>query len=347
MRQISTLGFALLSTIISTSLSAPAVVAEPRVDLEVLLGRGSPPTAAHDWMAVLNDVGFDSLRFRSPQAGERVELQSEGNGGSASYRVTGMLSSRNQLVLPGATFGRRDVAGIEEWLERLRDGGEQGLTDREGAFGLVGRDLLAIHEHLEIPWGRSSRDRSTGAVVGRMIESLPVDVEVSAAVHRVLAGEETVGDELQGVSTGTALAAALRPLGLVVVPQKRRGEELKLIITDTGSATESWPVGWPSESPTRDIAPVLFEFLETEIVDTPLIEALEAIAGRLEMPVLLDHNSIARHRIEPSEARVSFPAGRTYYKRLLDNILRQSELKAEIRVDEAEAPFLWITTIRP
>ena len=347
MRHISTIGLALLSTAVGAGVWTPSVVAEPRVELEILIGRGSPPTAAHDWMAVLNDVGFTSLRFRSPRTGDRVELQSEGSGDSALYRVTGMLNARNRLVLPGATFGMRDVAGIEEWIERLRDGGEEGLTDREGAFGLVGRDLLAIHQQLSIFIPRSTSGRSTGAVVGQMIDSLSVDVEVSAAARRVLGGEETVGDELQGVSTGTALAAVVRPLGLVVVPQKRRGEETKLIITDTDSTSESWPVGWPPESPTRDIAPILFEFIEIEIVDTPLIEALEAVAGRLEMPLLYDHNSIARHRIELSEEQVSFPSGRSYYKRILDSILYQAGLKAEIRVDEAEAPFLWITTIRP
>ena len=43
--------------------------------------------------------------------------------------------------------------------------------------------------------------------------------------------------------------------------------------------------------------------------------------------------------------RVRFPAKRTFYKRVLDQVLFQARLEAELRVDDANRPFIWVTTI--
>jgi len=91
--------------------------------------------------------------------------------------------------------------------------------------------------------------------------------------------------------------------------------------------------------------PILYEFLEVEIENIPLSETIDAIGGRLEVPILLDRNKIVLHRID-MQTKVSFPPGRSYYKRILDRALFQGKLKAEVRIDEAGNPLLWITTIK-
>ncbi len=68
-----------------------------------------------------------------------------------------------------------------------------------------------------------------------------------------------------------------------------------------------------------------------------------AIQKRLEAPVLYDHNSLARSGIDIANKQVSLPATNTYYKEILDQLLKQASLKSEIRVDEAGRPFLWIS----
>jgi hypothetical protein len=40
------------------------------------------------------------------------------------------------------------------------------------------------------------------------------------------------------------------------------------------------------------------------------------------------------------------PASRTTYSLLLGKVLFQARLKSEIRIDEADGPLLWITTIK-
>ena len=155
-----------------------------------------------------------------------------------------------------------------------------------------------------------------------------------------------MADELQGLSAGTALAAVLRPLGLVLVPQKQPDGQVKLWITDVRRVAVSWPVGWPSQKPPRETLPDLFTFLNVEIQDTPLAEWLEQISGRLKAPLLFDHNGMARQKIDVSRVNVSLPPGRTYYQKILDRLLYQAKLKCELRVDEAKKPFLWISPMK-
>jgi len=77
-----------------------------------------------------------------------------------------------------------------------------------------------------------------------------------------------------------------------------------------------------------------------------LADALEALKPRLELPLLMDHNSLIRFRIDPSKVQVAIPAGKTFYKKILDHLLSQAGMSAELRVDEADTPFLWITTAK-
>jgi hypothetical protein len=131
----------------------------------------------------------------------------------------------------------------------------------------------------------------------------------------------------------------------VVVPHKSGGS-IRLGVVDSRKAGESWPIGWPPEKKERELVPKLYEFLPVKITNAVLDEALARVQERLEVPFLFDQNAMARHRIDPSKIRVSLPVGRSYYRKVLDRILNQGGLKAELRVDEAGEPFFWIATLK-
>jgi hypothetical protein len=61
--------------------------------------------------------------------------------------------------------------------------------------------------------------------------------------------------------------------------------------------------------------------------------------------VLLDHNAIALHEIDLSK-KVNMPPKKTFYKKILDHLLSQAMLRCELRVDDADQPFLWITSTK-
>ncbi len=157
--------------------------------------------------------------------------------------------------------------------------------------------------------------------------------------------QERLLDELKGLSGGTALAALLRPLGLAFSLDRRPGEEPHIKIDRRDQLKETWPLGWPLEDAPVTTAPKLFERITVEIKKTPLSKALDALNGRVGLPILMDHNSILLQQID-LETRVSLPEGQQFYRRIYDQLLFQAGLKAEILLDDAKQPFLWITTIR-
>ena len=64
------------------------------------------------------------------------------------------------------------------------------------------------------------------------------------------------------------------------------------------------------------------------------------------MPFLMDHNGLARQRIDPARVMIEFPESRTYYKKVLSRVLFQVKLKGEVRVDEAGEAFVWISPLK-
>lgn len=325
-------------------LAAPCARAAERVDLELITEPGIPVNAAQRWLAAIKDVPFSSVRIRSANPSDQVEVRQR--GGQGPYQVTGLLTERNTLVLPGGEFRMGDTAGLRSWLAKIQEGGETRLQETEGPFGLTPSQLVKVHEALRAPVVFSTQGQPSYDVMKRIASSLSLSFLADAETRQVMAGAEPVADELLGLTAGTALVAVLRPLGLVMAPQKQADGSIKLWITDVRRAAESWPVGWPSQKSPRETAPQLLEFLTVEIADTPLSQALDAIRGRLKMPLLFDHNSLARHQIDPARINVTLPAGRTYYQGAIDRLLNQAQLKSELRVDEAEKPFLWISTLK-
>jgi hypothetical protein len=336
--------FSMLVTLAAACALSSAFAAEPRVDLEVATEPGFAATDARDWNELLGQAGFSSIRIRGGTRSDAPAIETHGTAESPTYRVVGVLTDGNQLVLPKGKFRLADRGKIEAWLKKLREGGEEAIHVKPAAFGLLPRQLVELHASLAIPVDFPTAGQKPRDVARRIADGLTLKFTTDAAGQRALATGEPVTDELQGLSSGTALAAVLRPLGLVLVPEKTQGG-VRLRISDSRTAREHWPVGWPRKGNPGETLPELFKFLNVEIASTPLTEALPAIGGRLKAPILIDHNSLAREGIELS-TKVDLPKTNTFYDRVLDRILFSAGLKYELRLDEAEKPFLWVTTIR-
>jgi hypothetical protein len=219
------------------------------------------------------------------------------------------------------------------------------VTVKPAAFGLLPTQLVQVHEALAVKVTFSTAGKSPREAAKQIADGLSLKFISDTASQRALASEEPIADELQGLTSGTALAAILRPLGLVLVPEKS-GKDLRLRITDSRSAKEHWPVGWPAKDNPGQTVPELFTFLNVEITDTALGETLKAIGGRVKVPLLIDYNALARLEVDLATKKVELPKVNTFYAKALDRILFQSGLKYEVRIDEADKPFLWISSIR-
>jgi len=321
-------------------------MAGPPVSFELITDGGFPVSGAQRWIEALKDLDQSGLRIRSGRPGDKTEVTNRGTEESPSYHVVGILMANNQLALPYAKFSLSDRAGIAKWIEKLQDDGIDGLTTSKAAFGLTADELVEFDKQLSTPINFDTKGIRAGDVARKIVQSLAMESSVTTDARRAFARNETVLDELNGLSAGTSLAATLRPLGLVLSPDKPRGGKVRMVISDVREVTESWPIGWPPQAEPRQAAPKLYEYLTVEIKETALSEAINAIQGRVETPFLFDHNGMAREQIDVTAVKVSFPKKRVQYLRVLDQVLFQAQLKSEVRLDEAGQAFLWISPRR-
>jgi hypothetical protein len=321
------------------------VHAAGRVKLEIVSDRNAPITSQQEWLQRLAAVGLTDLRIRSGRTGDQVGIEKQGSESEPVYVVTGIITSGNQLVLPGGRFALGDAAQVARWVNNLA---EKGLGEKEeprSAFGLTAELLEKARQELAQPVRFSTRglDRQQAVVkiAGQLGESFHLNRGLIEADS-----DDKVAEELSGVSCGTALACLLRPAGLGLAPRDNRGN-VQYVVTSSKPGVVLWPIGRPPEKPLPQVLPAMYESFNANVQDVPAAKVLEVLSKRLKVPFFLDHNALARHGIEPDKKIVNAPQSRTTYNQLLRKILSQAGLKFEVRVDDAGKPLVWITSVKP
>ena len=325
--------------------SATRVRAAGLVRLELVGDSRASAVAFQQWGQALGKAGVRNVTFRSERPTDKVGVDVKGTKENRVYVVTGIVKSTDELQLPPGRFRRRDVARLALWLEDLAKHGREADRPARSAFGLSPEQFAKIRKDLARGIGFSTRGITRGEAVEKIGRRVSLPVKMDPKLAKALKGDK-VGEELSGLSCGTALAYVLRPMGFCLVPrQADRGPVYTVIQARPG--LEVWPVGWKPEKPRPKVLPALFEFRNVNLEGVSAAVALEAIGKRLKVPVLFDHNALARHGIQPGKVFVSHPRRRTTYSIALRKILFQARLKSELRVDESGRPFLWISTVKP
>lgn len=323
---------------------AGAAQAAPRVEM-VLAGSGGMPTGTREWYQILLEAGVASLQIRQATGTDTLKIDVAGTTADPVYRVTGMITPRNELVLPGGgRFQVRDRGGVAKWLTTLRN---EGPARAQGAprlaFGFSQEQLVLVSTDLARPVDFATKGLTARQVLERLGQKLAYPLLAAAGVADQLGGEALV-DELQGVSAGTVLACLLKQHELVLVPQLDSQRRPQYMLQRAADSRESWPIGWPLKKAERDVQPGMFELLNVEIDDIPLAQLLSVIGERLKLPVLVDRAELTAQQIDLATKRVSLPAGQAMYATVLRKTLFTARLKYELKQDDAEHPILWITT---
>ena len=330
------------------------VRAEAPVEIEIATERGVQITAPQEWLQLLTTLGARNVRLRSATRGDEPRLQNRGSDKRPRYHVLGILTARDQLLMPGEGFGRNDRGKLKDYLERLAADGAEGVTAPRGSFDLTERQFEVVHRDLSQLVDFSTAGRSLGEVLDKLDLILELDLAPQGEAATVIRDAALVADEAKGFSAGTALALMLRAHGLALRPEKPRGKEVvyQIVLLPTTTAKMpvgndeqqvGWPVGWEPNARPRTLAPILFEFLSAEIDGYSLQEALDAIGPRIELPIFLDRLALKEHNIDPQQFQIKLQRMRTYYFRLLKLILFQARLRADLREDEMGKVFIWIT----
>lgn len=335
----------ILSLLLVLAAGATPTLAAGKVQVELVGDAAGSAMAFQGWLQALGKAGIPNVRIRSAEPTDKVGVQVHGSQDTVLYVVTGVVLSNEELQLPCGRIKRSDLGRLKRWLDELA---EQGPTDRrpaKTAFGLTAEQFDKLRENLgqavDFPTLAVARNQVVEKISQRAGLTLSMDAETREAV-----GDDKLEEELEGVACGTALACALRPSGLSLVP-RMASRQIGLSVVKARPDLEIWPIGWPPDKPIQELVPELYEFRNVSLDKVPAVRALQAIGQRLKLPILYDHNALARHGVDPAKAMVTLSRSRTNYSLALRKFLFQAGLKFEVRVDEAGKPLLWISTVKP
>jgi hypothetical protein len=335
----------LLGALVAANFATAAKAALP-IELEVAVTQSAPLGAMQDWGKLLADMDLARLRLRGARHGEKPSITPSGDGAQKRYRVVAMLNHRDQLIFPGRAFGRGDIQRLREFLAALPERTEEQGVER-GIFDLTRPQFEELYKDLAGVVEIKTKGAPLESSVAVLTREVKTPVQIDADSRSILAGANPIAVELKGLSTGTALAIALRPAGLAVVPMQRRGQPLVLHVVRLDPKKESWPPGWKTTETPRQLAPAMYRVTTIEINAYSLEQALQALEPHMGVPLVFDERILAARRIEPAKIQVKFPNRRTYVRRAVDTVLSQARLGGELRIDEAGKPFYWLTAWGP
>lgn len=337
-----------LFLILAALCSTDTIAQERYIELQIVSRAGGELGVQHELMQMLAEVGADRVTTKSTTGNARTNVVESESNGTTHILVTGILDGRT-LKLPGGRYSLRDEDRIKDYIQKLRDdGAEVTLADKQ-AFGLTGPQLVSVFEELGSAVQIETKGQPTNQVIQELAAGVRSEIDITRRARRML-DKTPVVEEFRGLSTGTAMAGMLRPLGLVVTPYREQGRAIRFRISASTEADEHWPVGWPIEEAPIKAEPKVFERLDdVSIQNFSLQDTLDAIEARVGVPFLYDQNGIARAGVELSDVKVTLVRKRMQYFLVLEKILAQSRprLTVEIRKDENGKSFLWISPLSP
>ena len=325
--------------------SRPAAKPLRIIQLEVSSSARAEITTQQRWMEMLSQVGADNVRSLTSPLVSGPEVKEIQSSRATTIKVKGVIQG-SKLHLPGKSFSIRDAGSIRQYLAALRaEGTETALAEKQ-AFGLTAEQLVEVHTALSSTLEKSTLGMPTSDVVGDMLKKVGIELVLTPASRELMRNDSPINEELKGLSLGTSLAAAMRPAGMVLSVERKQGGSPRLLIAKHNQVAEFWPVGWPNDANISDVHPKLMERQPLEIRNFSLAKVLKAIEKRAELPFLYDRNSLALAGVDIDTTKVTLVNKKIAYLNAVQKMLSQTKprLRAELRVDDDDKPFLWIST---
>jgi hypothetical protein len=329
--------------VLMSFLLAASAEAAP-VTLEIATQPGLQITAPQEWLQRLAAAEITQVRIRTAEPGDAPQVENIGDDAEPVLRAVGILTARNELLLPGRTFSLNQTAALRDYLDGLAADGESSIEAAAGRFGLTETQFRAVFDALSPKLDLQTKGQRCDKIVNTIADRLPLPLVIDAANARRLSATPALESELQTLTLGAALAITLHQANLQLVPEKPRGAEPQLRVVTSNPDADHWPLGYKPEVSPREAAPVLFEFFNIEIADHTLGQVLAALEPRLKLPLVWDTSAFTAKGKNPEAVKVKIARTKTYYKRAIDRVMAQARGSAELRVDESGAPFLWLTT---
>lgn len=316
---------------------------ESQVELQIYYDQSAPVTAPQEWLERLADLNLTDVKMNRATGAVKPESQPMRGG----LRVTGVIDRSGDLKVPGGKFSVGQARQLKLHLATLGQPPEtESSADSEPQPDWRERLAPAVEG--------STRNVPLQDLLARWETAHSLEIDPFSPADR-FDGQtlrQPVEVELEGLSIGTALAVVLSQLDRefrVAVPAHSgpSSDALRLQYGPRTKVPDPWPVGHRPNQPERQVAPQLLSFAPVAINQSPLDDVVVAITTRLKIPVYWDRLELEARQIDPHRITVSFPNKRAFYRQVLDQCLAKGKLRADLRVDEAGHPLLWIRPLTP
>ena len=336
----TTRGLAAVLMVILSVTIAHAQGRTAKVEFDIVADAKLAVTEHRRWYDLLTRLKVDTLRIHSAT---RAKTEIERTGGD--YTVRAQLTESGSLLVPGDRFSFKDQTRLQGWLTDLRAGKLDSAGESDSrAFGLTAPTLLAVRAELARPVEFPTVELELSEALAKLSVGLDHPISLTKGTATAVAECDPASEDLKGLAIGTSAAYLLRSAGLAFAPRENAKQKIEFVAFEPNDDREVWPVGWKPEKKGSEVLPELYEISSVEIDDYPLAEVLAAISERVHAPLLYDHYGLVSQGIDLKSIKVTLPARQRNYANTLDKALAKGKAKWELRVDDAEKPFLWITT---
>ena len=325
---------------LSSLCCSSAVAADPPVEIEVIHEGPRSILAPQEWAEILGRVGFARVSIRGRRSGDALGVKNIGSAQRPRYRVTAFLRNDKIVLPPSSQFSKRELGNIKAWMHQLQKGGTDASSSLQEPFGLSAAELDLVRQQMAGHVQITTKGKQRSEVIGQLVAGQRFSVVIGGTIRQKLDRTQSVPEELAGLATGTALAALLRPAGLGLQPS---WDKATWSVVKKKADNQVWPVGWDSDQSAARTVPVLGKEVETQVVTLPLNTALDQLADRMGIQILLDYRELEKKSINPKDP-VSMRAGRFLYSAVIRHLLRQHKLTFAVRLDDSAQPFLWVST---
>jgi hypothetical protein len=280
-----------------------------------------------------------------PGEDERVEPPIQAAGPN-QLTVRAILGPSGNLFIGTEGYRIADRGKLAALIKSLQSDGVPPADPASPMWGLAPSQMDLLQSELKQPsrfdLKAATFDAFISHVRGRIVLELKLSPE--AQTHGKSLKLTQVTDEL---SLGAAVAYVLGQNGLAWEPRQAVGGSVAILIMTSEQSRRPWPVGLTPEQMPGHIAPNLMATARYQTNNTPLGDVLAVFRRELKMDVLLDGAGIIERGINPDTLRstIQIPGGT--FLSAVRKTLAPLGLKHELRLDEANRAFLWVTVSEP
>ncbi len=319
------------------------------VKFELLLSRErTNGLAGQQWAEIFRQLNVP-VRVRQPLFNDKSGIEQQTFGTTRRVTATGLLDHGGDIVFPDRRFSRNDVGKLREWIEELKTYGAQGAPTGQPLWGMTQAEFDVLHAAMQKPVETATRDLDlTAAIVAiELPEKYPLKFTEAAKTQIGPVDDiAAVKNDVTGFAKGTAFALLLREYGVAFAPKRLPDESVILQVETAEEIDRAWPIGWDPDSlglSRLQLARDFFLPATIEIDKMTMTQMLDECRKTTKLPVLVDGLALDSLNYDFNRIVVDYPRRRTSWSLALRTLVGKLQLTQELRVDENNKPFVWIT----